>query len=210
MLDKVYYLKGSMPKDVVDFLLMQFTMMHDCMETTQGVSGFVDPTVGSNNFSWYGSLPFETSLEYFRPLFEKTIGKDLHPTYSYGRIYGNDSYLNKHMDRQSSQWSASCCLSKDCDWPISFEHEGVIKTFEMEPGDMVLFPGSSIVHYRNRYKGQKHVQFFLQYVEQESEYSHLKYDTRPCLASSFELVDQSIKDELNRQVYTPPEEDYDI
>ena len=87
MLDKVHYLKGAMPKEVVSFLLMQFTMMHDCMETTQGVDTFVDSTVGDNNFSWYGALPFETSLEYFRPLFEKTIGKNLYPTYSYGSLY---------------------------------------------------------------------------------------------------------------------------
>lgn len=204
MWEQVHIVRNAIPSELVKYMTCQFEMMENFIATCGNLQEFNDHTVGKNNFSWYCAITFESAMVYLHELMEEKIGKELYPSYSYGRIYGHKSYLNKHRDRRCSEWSASCCLSKDCDWPLNFEHEGEVRSIELEPGDLVVFPGSKITHWRDRYFGQKHIQMFLQYVEVDGEYSHFKYDTRPCLAAPYESTSQDIKDELNSFVYTEP------
>ncbi len=194
--------KNAIPKEVLTIMDIEFTMMRDCMKTLNSTNGFNDPSV-HNSFSWYSPICFETLSVYLQPLVEKEVGEKLFPTYSYARIYMNNSVLTKHTDRKSSQLSASCCIRKDADWPLCFKTKEGIEEFDMDPGDIVISSGTKIPHWREPYTGNEHMQAFLQYVYVDGKYSHLKYDTRPCLASDYELTAPYIKEEVNRRYNHP-------
>lgn len=194
--------KNAIPQEVIKIMDIEFSMMRDCMKTLGLQTGFDDRSV-HNSFSWYSPICFETLSVYLHGLIEKEVGEKLYPTYTYARIYMNNSVLTKHTDRKSSQLSASCCIRKDAPWPLCFKTKDGIKEFDMEPGDLVISSGTKIPHWRDPYSGTEHMQAFLQYVYAEGKYSHLKYDTRPCLASDYELTSPFIKSEVDRRYNHP-------
>ena len=188
--------KNAIPKEVIKIMDIEFSMMRNCMKTLGMSNGFDDPSV-HNSFSWYSPICFETLSIYLQPLIEKEVGEILYPTYSYARIYMHGSILKKHTDRKSSELSASCCIRKDAPWPLCFETKEGVQEFDMEPGDLVISSGTKIPHWRDPYNGTEHMQAFIQYVYAEGKYSDLKYDTRPCLGSDFELTAPYIKSEID-------------
>lgn len=194
------FIKDAIPKEVIKIMDIEFTMMRDCMKTLGMSEGFNDVTV-PDSFSWYSPLCFEALGSYIKPLMEKEVGAELYQTYSYARIYMNGSELTRHTDRKSSQLSASCCIRKEEGkyWPLCFKTKEGVKEFDMEPGDLVISSGTKIPHWREMYFGGEHVQAFLQYVYADGKYQNLKYDTRPCLAASYDYTKQFIKDEVERR-----------
>jgi len=194
--------KNAIPEEIIKIMDIEFSMMRDCMKTLGLSTGFDDPSV-RDSFSWYSPICFETLSVYLQPLIEREVGEKLYPTYTYARIYMNNSELTKHTDRKSSQLSASCCIRKDAPWPLCFKTKNGIEEFDMEPGDLVISSGTKIPHWRDPYKGTEHMQAFLQYVYVEGKYPHLKYDTRPCLASDYDLTSPYIKEEVSRRYKRP-------
>jgi hypothetical protein len=51
----------------------------------------------------------------------------------------------------------------------------------MNPGDICIYKGSELIHWREKYQGNKQTQAFLFYVDTEGLFSWMKYDTRPAL-----------------------------
>lgn len=139
-----------------------------------------DPTI-KNAFGYYSPIFLESLLLYMQPLIESEVGKDLYPTYSYGRIYGNGSELLRHTDRPSGEFGVTCCLEKQVDWPIYFERDGSIGSYELNVGDICIYSGIEYPHWRNPYSGDRHIQVFLMYVDANGPYSEWKYDKRPYL-----------------------------
>jgi hypothetical protein len=187
-------LKNLISPDVIRLLDIEFSMMRDCMKTLGSEEGFNDPST-HNTFSWYSPICFESLSVYIKKDIENFLKRPIMPTYSYGRIYMNGSDLKKHKDRQSSEITVSCCLRKDSPWPLCFLYKDKVYEFDLEPGDVVIGSGSETFHWRDKYNGKEHVQAFVQYVFADGDRTHLKYDTRPCLASPYELTDISIKQE---------------
>ena len=74
--------------------------------------------------------------------------------------------------------------------------DGVEHEINLDVGDIVIYSGRRHEHWRNPYEGNKIVQAFLQYVEADGPYSHLKWDTKPALGLPAEFVRQEIKDEV--------------
>ena len=64
----------------------------------------------ANSFAYYGSLASDSVLVLLKPLIEEKVGKRLHPTYSYLRIYYKDADLKRHTDRPSCEYSATLCI----------------------------------------------------------------------------------------------------
>ena len=67
------------------------------------------------------------------------------------RIYHNDSILAPHVDRIPLVLSAIINVAQDVDepWPLEvYDHNGQAHNVTMEPGDMVLYESSSIIHGR--------------------------------------------------------------
>ena len=193
-------IKNLIPIELVNFLDLEFTMIRDCMKKLNSSSGFDDPTV-PNSFSWYSPICFEALSMYIKPIIEKELGEELYPSYSFGRIYMHGSELKKHTDRKSSEITVSCCLRKDplVDWSLFFEHKNSVYEFNCDVGDAVIGCGNLDPHWRPVYTGKEHVQAFMQYVRKNGEFSHLKYDTRPCLASPYELTNDLIKNEYSNK-----------
>ena len=138
-----------------------------------------DPTI-KNAFGYYAPVFLESLMLYMQPTIEKEVGKELFPTYSYGRIYGQGSELLKHTDRPSGEYGVTCCLEKQCDYPIYFEREG-IEEYELEVGDICIYKGIDYPHWRYPYKGTRHIQVFLMYVDAHGEHAEWRHDKREML-----------------------------
>ena len=113
---------------------------------------------------------------------EENTGLLLWPTYSYYRVYRSGDKLAPHIDRPSCEISATLCLGyeypeKYNGWPIFIEDNG----FTMEPGDMIIYRGTELTHYRYPFEvenGYFHSQVFLHYVDKNGPYAVHKFDGR--------------------------------
>ena len=105
----------------------------------------------------------------------------LYPTYSYGRIYGHQSVLERHTDRPSGEYGVTCCIEKKDNWPIHFEIDGKVQSYELNVGDICIYKGIEYPHWREPYTGNRHIQVFLMYVDANGEHSSWKYDKRQYL-----------------------------
>ena len=137
-------------------------------------------------FTYYSSLSTETLLETLQGKMEEIVNKPLFPSYSYLRIYYKNSILEKHIDRPSCEYSATICITTDVEpWGIWFEtKEGLEKQIFLNPGDMIVYKGTELYHWRNKYEHNEQIQVFLHYVDQYGKYAEFKYDKRPMLATS--------------------------
>jgi hypothetical protein len=139
-----------------------------------------DPTI-ANAFGYYSPIFLESFLLLMQPKIESVVGKRLYPTYSYGRIYGNGSTLERHTDRPSGEYAITCCIEKQLDWPICFEIDSKIESYDLNVGDICIYNGIEYPHWRDSYIGTRHIQVFLMYVDADGQYSDWKYDKRSML-----------------------------
>ena len=138
-----------------------------------------------NTYSHYGDILMETLLEKVKPTMEKHTGLKLSPTYSYARIYKNGDVLARHKDRYSCEISTTLNLGGDS-WPIYLDPTGKegqagIKV-DLEPGDMLIYSGCELEHWREEFKGKDCGQVFLHYNKSSSKKAKENlYDGRPFL-----------------------------
>lgn len=132
------------------------------------------------SFSKYGLLCNEALLLIIKPIIESQIGKELLPTYSYMRIYYKDSILKKHKDRSSCEYSATICISIDQKpWDIFFSGDKEEVCISLYPGDLIVYKGMQLEHWREPYNGTEQIQVFLHYVDKNNCNSNLVNDNRP-------------------------------
>lgn len=135
-----------------------------------------------NSFASYGSILSDSLASYFREKISFITGKNLVETYSYWRVYYNGAILDRHTDRPSCEYSGTICIKKDSDWPIYFEdlEKKEIKV-DMEEGDMIVYKGDVLSHWRDLYEGDRHIQIFVHYVDSNGPYKENLYDGREVL-----------------------------
>ena len=119
-----------------------------------------------NTYSCYSDIAMETLLLKCQPAMEKATGLKLYPAYTYARIYKKGDELKRHKDRFSCEISTTMNLSGD-DWPIYLEPSGKegmkgIKV-DLKPGDMLVYYGCELEHWREKFKGEECIQVFLHY-----------------------------------------------
>ena len=119
-----------------------------------------------NTYSQYANMAMETLLLKCQPDMEKATGLKLYPAYTYARIYKKGDILKRHKDRFSCEISTTMNLGGD-DWPIYLEPSGKegmkgIKV-DLKPGDMLVYSGCELEHWREKFKGKECVQVFLHY-----------------------------------------------
>lgn len=126
---------------------------------------------------------FDKLLLDMTSVMENITEKSLFPTYSYARIYYQNSDLKKHKDRLACEYSASVCLSIDeIEWPLCILDKNEVEHQVIQnPGDAIIYKGCEQVHWRNTFNGTSHSQVFLHYVDQIGSYSEWKYDKRQSL-----------------------------
>ena len=109
---------------------------------------------------------------------EKHTGIKLSPTYSYARIYKEGDVLARHKDRYSCEISTTMNLGGD-EWPIYLEPN--IKV-TLKPGDMLMYRGCDLEHWREPFEGENCGQVFLHYNDASGKDSEKnKYDGRPMI-----------------------------
>ena len=136
-------------------------------------------------YSHYADIAMETLLQNLQPKMEEETGLKLTPTYSYARIYKKGDILHRHKDRYSCEVSTTLNLGGD-DWPIYLEpsgeegKEGV--RIDMQPGDMLVYKGCDVEHWREAFEGENCGQVFLHYNDaSDPKAEENKYDKRPFL-----------------------------
>lgn len=129
----------------------------------------------------YGDPVFDGLMEQFAKPIGDQIGKELIPTYTYARIYRPGDILKKHKDRPSCEISATLTLgfnSKNI-WPIGFEDStGAEAILTLDVGDLAVYKGTELMHWREPFKGEWHVQVFLHYVDANGPYKDFAFDKR--------------------------------
>ena len=128
----------------------------------------------------YADAVSETLLLEAKPVMEKATGLRLLPCYSYLRIYGPGAVLPKHLDRPSCEISASLSLGirSDSLWPLCVHADGQDKPIGLAPGDMLIYRGADVPHWRDAFAGEWCVQAFLHYVDADGAYTDFKFDGR--------------------------------
>lgn len=154
--------------------------------------GTFDDTQAEGDYSRYGDPVFDSLLELSNDKMQKYTGKKLLPNYTYHRLYTTDTELVRHKDRASCEISTSLCLGYDVsnvdnnvypdyNWAMWIEEENGKKVpVQMKPGDMLIYRGCEVWHWRDHFKGNNHAQVFMHYNEADGQYN-IKYDGRPFL-----------------------------
>ena len=135
-------------------------------------------------YSHYADIAMETLLTWVQPAMEKHTGLKLTPTYSYARIYKKGDILKRHNDRFSCEISTTLNLGGD-KWPIFLEAKKNVgipdnkKYFTesnnkgtavvLNPGDMLVYRGMELEHWREPFEGQDCIQVFLHYNKVNSQ-----------------------------------------
>jgi len=150
-----------------------------------------------NTYSHYSDIAMETLLMAVQPKMEKLTGLKLNPTYSYARIYKKGDILERHKDRFSCEISTTMNLGGD-DWPIYLENTKNVgipdgkkytaqsqnkgKEITLKPGDMLVYKGMILEHWREVFLGEDCAQVFLHYNDVNSKDADKNiFDGRPHL-----------------------------
>ena len=150
-----------------------------------------------NTYHVYGDTVMEILLLKIKPLIERQTEQELIEMYPYCRIYKKDDLLDRHKDRMSCEISTTINLGGD-PWPIYLspnENVGVAEEnggkkgitnvskakgikIDLKPGDMLIFRGCVLEHWRESFQGNNCAQVFLHYNIKNEDSEKIKYDTR--------------------------------
>ena len=183
--NKYTVIRKAISKDLAIFLANYFSMQKQVYDTCreakyfspfEDIIGFYEAEDGQipNTYSQYANMAMETLLLKCQPDMEKATGLKLYPAYTYARIYKKGDELKRHKDRFSCEISTTMNLGGD-DWPIYLEPSGEenkkgIKE-DLKPGDMLVYRGCDLEHWREKFKGKCNVQVFLHYNNTKTRFA---------------------------------------
>jgi len=192
-------------KNIIDVNLANFLYLYvknsalrcDFIENTFGENNYDKAMYGSfddrqslGDYSKYGGATFDTLAEGLKNNIENMIDLKLITTYSYHRLYTTNSELEIHKDRKSCEISATLCLGfnvenvkeKEYVWPFFVQDEKGNKiSINLNVGDVIIYRGNKLLHWREPFIGKNHAQVFLHYNIDNIENKINKYDGRPFL-----------------------------
>jgi len=133
----------------------------------------------------YDDVLMTTLLVETKSKLEKEIDMKLIETYTYTRLYVYGNELHRHKDRPSCAVSATMNLGGDA-WPIYVDNTGGENNpgirVDLEPGDCLMYRGTELEHWREKFYGESCGQVFLHYNDASDPQSKdNKYDGRPIL-----------------------------
>jgi len=194
--NKYTVIRKAIDKDLALFLYNYFLMkkqVYDtCMqhryispyETFLGYYESAEEQI-PHTYSSYSDIAMETLLLKCQPIMEKTTRLKLQPSYTYARIYKKGDELKRHKDRFSCEISTTMNLGGD-HWDIYLEPSGKegmkgIK-LSLKPGDMLVYSGCELEHWRKPFKGKECCQVFLHYNNKKTKGTDQNlFDKRPHL-----------------------------
>ena len=177
--DRYILVKDAISQDSVNFI--KNSLMFEALRYPYESNDVIVPLTQTK----YASPITETLTVSLLPTIENITGLSLLPTYSYYRIYKPGDYLTKHKDRNSCEISLTINLGFNYvnvddgyTWDIFVDG----KSFQTMPGDMIVYRGIELEHYREPMMGESgswQVQAFLHYVDANGMYKDYIYDGRP-------------------------------
>jgi hypothetical protein len=192
--------RNVVSEDMLCHLKTQFEMMKDIeFFITQRKNKFIFGDLQSpNSFSVYSAPFFESlSLQLNDKISEITNFK-LYPTYTYARIYYKGAILEPHKDRPSCEYSTTLCIDSTDLWNFYIRSRiGEEKLIKLNPGDICVYSGCELEHWRKPYEGEMQMQCFLHYVNSEGPYADHIYDKRPMMGIGTKVSKEIIKNKIN-------------
>jgi len=207
--DKYCVIRQAISKDLAEFIYNYFLMKKQVYDTclkSRYISPYevllggyeaADGQIPHTYFS-YADIAIETLMLKCLPIMEKITGLKLQPAYTYARLYKKGDVLKRHRDRFSCEISTTMTLGGD-PWPIYLdptgadnvidEEKNLIKPnapkgikVDLKPGDMLVYRGCELEHWRTTFKGKSCGQVFLHYNNKKTPGSSQNlFDRRPHL-----------------------------
>jgi len=184
---KYTIIREAISKDLAIFIANYFLMKRQVAKTFfakryispfETIYGTFKDEQVPNTYSHYADIAMETLMLKCQPEMEKATGLKLNPAYTYARIYKKGDVLKRHKDRFSCEISTTMNLGGD-PWPIYLSpNKNVGKPngkdittaskakgvkVDLKPGDMLVYRGCELEHWREKFKGKECVQVFLHY-----------------------------------------------
>ena len=175
--NKYTIIRKAISKDLANFIANYFLMQKQVYDTCMQFKYFspYENIIGRyenqndqipNTYSHYSNIAMETLMLKCQPKMEEVTGLKLYPAYTYARIYKKGDILKRHKDRFSCEISTTMNLGGD-DWPIYLEPSGEVGKkgikINLKPGDMLVYSGCELEHWRNKFTGNECIQVFLHY-----------------------------------------------
>tara|TARA_Y100001970_G_C14204253_1_gene842962 strand:+ start:553 stop:1170 length:618 start_codon:yes stop_codon:yes gene_type:complete len=187
-------IKGAISTELAEFCYQYFLNKRDVARhlfDARYISQFTEyfgvwnDTQVPETYSHYSDIVMETLLQKVKPIMEKESGVKLTETYSYARIYKKGDELKRHKDRYSCEISTTMNLGGD-NWSIFVEpsgregKEGI--EVKLGAGDMLMYRGCELEHWRKPFEGENCGQVFLHYNDASGkDAAKNKYDGRPMI-----------------------------
>ena len=205
--NKYQVIRGAISKEVaaLAYTYLQISAEADNWMLNNGVTHQGNPLLGRFNdvqvpgsYAKYSDRLMETLLVKTIAVMQKKTGLKLVPTYSYTRLYRKGNILRRHKDRPSCEISTTLNLGGD-EWPIFIDPTGsdnVIDEYKeihkpnapkgieanLKQGDMLIYSGCELEHWREPFQGKLCGQVFLHYNHADGQFAKTNlYDKRPML-----------------------------
>ena len=204
--NKYQVIKNAVSYELANFIFNYFLLKRDAVKYMyennitydNGVLGTWTDTQIPNTYSHYADHVMETLLVKVLPKMQQETGLNLVPTYSYARIYKNGDTLHRHKDRPSCEISTTVNLGGE-PWPIFIDGTGADNVIDerknihksgapegtevlLEVGDMLVYSGCELEHWRKPFEGNICGQVFLHYNHVDGPFADKnKFDGRTML-----------------------------
>lgn len=189
--NRYVYLGNAVPRQTCEDLTNYMFKLFDEGKLTK------DPQCPVSD-SIYGDPVLDNLLNSLAAPLSAQLGVQLLPTYTYARIYRPGEVLVKHLDREACEISGTMTLGFDPGsgiWPIYFaysEEDVIGQSVEINIGDLVMYHGNELYHWRPPYKGQWQVQVFFHYVDANGPHASWANDKRASLGVQREPIIRDI------------------
>jgi hypothetical protein len=197
--------KKAVSPEIANFLYKYFLLKKDVfyyLKETRYLSPYDlswgahgDEQTEKRSYISYCDIAMENLSVSLLPKLSKRIGINLHHQYSYTRCYYYGAELKRHMDRPECEISCTLNLGGD-PWAIYIDPTGEkgnegVKVI-LNQGDMMVYKGCNLEHWREPFEGDKIVQTFLHFNNLDGPYKDncTKFDNKdlPGLPSYFSKI----------------------
>jgi hypothetical protein len=204
--NKYTVIRNAVSYDLANFCYNYFLLKRDAIRfmydnniiAENGLHGTWEDKQVPGSYSIYADHVMETLLMKVLPIMKEKTGLNLIPTYSYARVYEQGAELQRHKDRPSCEISTTLNLGGD-PWAIYLDPTGannVIDEYknihkpgapegvkvDLNPGDMLIYSGCELEHWRKPFEGKLCGQVFLHYNHADGRFAKTNlYDKRPIL-----------------------------
>ena len=204
---KYQVIRQALSKELANFIFNYMMLQRDAVDF-MGKNNKVNPSnpfIGNRIdkqvpgcYTKYADWVMETLLMYMIPVMKEKTGMELVPTYTYTRLYEKGNILRRHKDRPSCEISTTLHLGGD-PWPIFLDPSGanfVIDEYkqtikpgapkgvrvDLKVGDMLIYSGCELEHWREPFEGTICSQVFLHYNHANGPFAKTNlFDKRPLL-----------------------------